>query len=331
MRYLVLILIMFFLTSCMEDFVEPSPPNSSNSAKLLTYMEANYDQLFDPQLSLTIDVDSLFINKGSFLILDTRSESEYNTGHIASSINVQPKDLVNYINSADNSKDIVLISKNGQAAAYYMALLRILGHYNIRFLEYGMSIWHEDFSDDWATVNSNFSRVGTFDPTIERKSEFQELPQVTAQSTVVSEIVLNRVQELLQSGYQNIQKQIDYFYGSYDGAKLLDAQIICYGPLFLYRSFELGHPPGAVQFIPPDELRSTQFIQTLPSNKEIGVYDWNGHISAVVTAYLRVIGYNAYNLHFGAYAMIYEDFLISSFKKRFILTKNKIRNYPYQK
>lgn len=326
------LLILFLFNSCLEDVVDPPIPPPSMAARVLTYLEANrYDDLFDTFLSdQEVDVDTLHNRLTDFVIIDIRNELDFKQGHIPSSINVLPSNLLSYYekNLVNSQYDIVLISKNGQSAAYYTALFRLLGYDNVKFLEYGLSIWNRVFADDWIKINSNFSKWGTFRRNSNPKAKFQSLPQISASTSDVMTYIRIKVEELFMMGYEPIAKDIDYFYS---GNSIVDAQIICYGPNNLYQSFELGHPPGTIQFLPDGDLKSSGYLQTLPNNLSIGVYDWNGHKSAITVAYLRLIGYEVFNIHFGAYAMIYDDFRISRFKQQFVLTDDKIRDFDYIK
>ncbi len=333
LKKIFLLFTIIILPSCLNDIEDADYPSSIISAQILTYLESENNLLLDPFRSHSIHIDSLYKHLLDYKIIDIRSENDFLNGHIHGAINVQPKNLISYLNNnkAELKKEQVLISQNGQEAAYYYALLTFAGFNDVKYLEYGMSIWHEDFATEWAQINSNFSRIGTFRTKIISHGNLNELPSVENYSGEIKSFIMNRITNLINNGYASISKSIDYFYADYDGIGFINSQIICYGPLVLYRSFELGHPPGAIRFEPFLDIRSTKSLQRIPHDKMIGIYDWNGHHSTFVVAYLRLLGYNALNLHFGAYAMIYEDFLISNYKKQFILTKDKIRNFEYVK
>jgi len=85
-----------------------------------------------------------------------------------------------------------------------------------------------------------------------------------------------------------------------------------------------GHITTSVYYQDNDfaasDLRSTAFLQTIPNNKEIVVYSRIAHSSAFITAYLRLLGYNARSLLFGM-------------KWRFDLADgfdlSEVHNYPF--
>ena len=57
---------------------------------------------------------------------------------------------------------------------------------------------------------------------------------------------------------------------------------------------------GAIQFTPQKSLKFDTGLLTLPIDKTIVIYDFDGQNSAFVAAYLRMLGYNAKTLKYGA-------------------------------
>ncbi len=70
--------------------------------------------------------------------------------------------------------------------------------------------------------------------------------------------------------------------------------------------YNVGHIPGAVQYTPSASLSYAQELKTLPTDKTVVVYCYTGQTSAFVAAYLKVIGYDAKTLLFGANGMMYD-------------------------
>ena len=68
-----------------------------------------------------------------------------------------------------------------------------------------------------------------------------------------------------------------------------------------------GHVPGAMQYTPKTSMEYNIDLTTLPTDKTIVVYCWTGQTSAFLAAYLRILGYNAKSLLFGANGMIYDE------------------------
>ncbi len=87
-----------------------------------------------------------------------------------------------------------------------------------------------------------------------------------------------------------------------------------------------GHIPGAVQYTPRSDLKLGTFLRTLPTNKTIVVYCYTGQTSSFITAYLRLLGYDAKSLLYGGNGMIHDLMLtkgMTTFKT------SDIMRYPY--
>jgi rhodanese-related sulfurtransferase len=65
-------------------------------------------------------------------------------------------------------------------------------------------------------------------------------------------------------------------------------------------------------------------MKTLPTNQTIVVYCYTGQTSSFVAAYLRLLGYDAKSLSFGANAMIYDTMPGTKF-----VPATEIKGYPY--
>ena len=65
-----------------------------------------------------------------------------------------------------------------------------------------------------------------------------------------------------------------------------------------------GHIEGAIQYTPSVDLAVDEALKTLPTDKTVVVYCYTGQNSARIAAYLRLLGYDAKSLKFGANGMI---------------------------
>ena len=100
-----------------------------------------------------------------------------------------------------------------------------------------------------------------------------------------------------------------------------------------------GHPKGAYlynAFPPYNDLRSTSDLQTLPTNKTIVLYSFTGERSAAAVAYLKLLGYNAKSILYGAQNIFYSRFVTANFYSSellasFGLQENSFKNYPYER
>ena len=97
----------------------------------------------------------MFINE--YIIIDVRPQSEFADGHIINSINVTKENLYDYVTNLNTGgKNILLVSNTGQAAAYYLTLLRYAGVQNIYSLKYGIAVWNNHFAHLWKNNFNNF-------------------------------------------------------------------------------------------------------------------------------------------------------------------------------
>ena len=96
--------------------------------------------------------------------------------------------------------------------------------------------------------------------------------------------------------------------------------IVNYWPVAEY---DQGHVEGSIQYTPKNDLKLATFIKTLPTNKIIVVYCYTGQTSAQVATYLRLLGYDAKSLQFGANRLFYETVPASKWNEA-----TEFMNYP---
>ena len=233
----------------------------------------------------------------NFFIIDLRNNEEFNLGHIEGAVNTNLDNMLNVVQSAGN-KPILIVCETGQKSAYAHVALRLSGYANCQVLMYGMSAWNSDF-DVLTTKTSNqaighqswdnnqiFSEVVEFEP-----------PEIITASETGENILKNRVQYIVTSGYENLDALFvlnncdDYFINCY----LSKAEVEPY-----------GHITGAYQIKENLSLTSCGYKFLDPSAEHI-IYCWSGQTSALVSAYLKVLGYDARTLDFGLNALIYDQ------------------------
>jgi hypothetical protein len=147
----------------------------------------------------------------------------------------------------------------------------------------------------------------------------------------IPEIIESRIKMLISNGFYSDETQLRYMPPGNE-----ENYIACYGNSSLYFApkidgVEIGHPVSAVSYRddPWYELRSYKYLQTLPPNKEIIVYSYNGQLSACVVAYLNVLGYSAKSLLFGANQLFHTRMLNGVALNEFAFTFSEIMNYEY--
>jgi len=327
---------LIFISGCIEDDITPPLTGDLNStAEMLVYLESLGDFPNSFEAPALIDAEEVYLNLNSYLIVDIRPSNEFIAGHIENSINVGLDSLFNFIEKNFNSgyPKFIIVSKNGQSSAYFTCLLRLAGFNNVYTMSFGLASWNEVFADEWLGALGNDPEIQIYNNEDNPKNDFTSLPAITFEnpSASLKDRVNGRIKKIIAQGFvENIQYK-KYFtpYGKY---------IVCYGKtsLLYYAGMNgplagLGHHDRAIFYKadPLYELRSTESLQTLPNNSTILIYDGTGELSASMAAYLRVLGYDAQTLLFGANQLFYDRVIYYPELIEFAFSYSRIRNYPY--
>ena len=255
-----------------------------------------------------------------YQIIDIRSDSWFEYGHIRDAKNVSASDLLNYFESSITPADydkIVLICYSGQYAAYYASLLRLAGYNNVYSMKWGMSSWRVDFADNSWNKNIGDDFAGKLETLESSKLEKGTHPTLSTAKSDPKEILKDRLQKLFETPYSDyIVKSTDVFENP------SNYYIVNYWDQNRYIN---GHIPNAVQYQPFTSLNSTADLYTLPADKKVAVYCSTGQTAAYVVAYLNVLGYDAGNIAYGA-----NSFMNQTLKEKDwdAFTKKEINMFP---
>lgn len=310
-----LLLSLVFVTSCKDDEEE-----IINEAEVLAqYLETNGDFIntYTPALIKADDVLALNAT-GNVYIMDIRSATDFAAGHIENAVNVPLADLISHYdaNSLSSYQKVVVACYSGQTAAYGASLMRLAGYDNVYSLKWGMSSWNPAF-DKW-TANTSNARATQFVTDPATKNAVGELPVLNTTFTTGEEILKARIESVLLEGFDpgKITNTVVF-------ENTANYYIVNYWPA---EHYNLGHIPGAIQYTPNQSWKLATDLKTLPTDKTVVVYCYTGQTSAFVTAYLRVMGYDAKSLLAGANGMIY-DFMTEKGLTTF--TSADIHDYAY--
>ncbi len=293
-------------TACKKDDpVEEPPAENVNFATLKTYLITNHMDLSDvigsgsntfittAENVYTTNTDADTAN--DFFIIDLRSAADYGTGHIANSVN---STLTDVINKASGHSKIAVLCYTGQTACYAVTALRLSGFPTAKAIKWGMSGWSGDNGTDKWTANAG--DAGT------NSANWEAAPGDLATLTNFGDPVLNtsvfdgagilaeQVNKLLSDGFKGIsnttvlENPSDYFINNFWDE----------GDVTHY-----GHIKTAFR-IKPLTLAGGQY-QNYDTDKKVVTYCWTGQTSAIVTSYMRVLGYNAFSLKFGANGLVH--------------------------
>lgn len=284
-----------FFTACEED------DSSINEAKVLAeYLDefVNTDPL--PALIKATDVhNAVLTSSADMYIIDTRAAADYNAGHIRGAVNVAFSDLLSHyeFNSLESKETVTILCYSGQGASYGTSLLRMLGYSNVKAMTWGMCSWNTATSDYWVSGISN-AKATQMVTTAGIKNEVGNLPVIYTGETTGETILRARVEELFEIGVSDAKiTNTDAF------LKNETNYTINY---WKQEHYDVGHIPESIQYTPKESLSYNQELTTLPTDKTIVVYCYTGHTSSFVAAYLRVLGYDAKTLLFGANGMMYD-------------------------
>jgi rhodanese-related sulfurtransferase len=290
--FLSVLLSLVIVSSCKKD----DPVNETEV--LLDYVEAMVTPATLPGYITAADLNSANLLDQAYII-DIRSAADFADGHIDGAHNVTTN-VLEYLDGVDVSgyEKIAIVCYTGQTAAWTTALLRVAGYTNTFSLKFGMSGWHPDF-DRW-TANVGNTYFSQFESTDNAKGAAGDYPELSTGFESGEDILDARLDVVFGEGFSTAAIAASAVF-----ANLNDYYIINYWPNAQYIS--PGHVPGAVNYVPGESFTTTNNLNTLPTDKTIVVYCYTGQTSAFMAAYLRLMGYDAKSLKFGANGMIYDN------------------------
>ncbi len=292
------------LVSCSKD----DDDNGGNQPQA----QAGYPILTDYLANNNMDVADLLdgwittaesINAKStddFYIMDIRGEDDYNAGHIPGAVHSSLGTIV--ADAANSDKPIIVVCYTGQTAGHAVCALRLSGYTDAKVLKWGMCSWNSVFSENFtkywpAAIGdkaNDFAGSWKLPAEIMPNTDQGAFPSWTTTLTGGAEILAERVSAMTSNGFNAVENTEvlenynNYFINNYWA--LDDTE-------------HYGHITTAYR-INPLSLSGNEFKYLDPS-KPVVTYCWTGQTSSMMTAYLYVLGYEAYSLTYGTNGMIY--------------------------
>ncbi|MFZ5941492.1 MAG: rhodanese-like domain-containing protein [Bacteroidota bacterium] len=318
----VLFVALLIVSSCKK-------PVEVNEAEVLaTYLESTENLLMKdyvntdlPSIMPASEVKTLN-ETGQVYILDIRAAADFTAGHIANAHNVALADVLAVLDTADLSgvEKIAVVCYTGQTAGFATCILRLMGYDNAFSMKWGMCAWNEAFAGKWNTAIAGGNAYATqFTDVATEKNATGELPVLETGKETGLDILTDRANAVLTEGFGAGSVSSATLFGNLEGY-----YIVNYWPADQYA--DPGHIPGAVQYTPKETLKLAADLKTLPTDKPIAVYCYTGQTSAFITAYLRLLGYDAKSVLFGTNGMIY-DIMVSKTMTTF--SAAQIMGYDY--
>ncbi|MBN2746729.1 MAG: rhodanese-like domain-containing protein [Bacteroidales bacterium] len=232
---------------------------------------------------------------GYIAILDLRGGQDFANGHIDGAINVKIEDLGTYIGEDMDPAafdKIVLVCYSGQMASYAAAILSLKGIQNAYVLKWGMSAWNKKFSYKWEEALGD-KETPAVETTENAMAAATAMPTALATGkTDGAEIATEQANKLLGEGFKPARVNLDDVAADLSKYYIISIQSKA--------DYDLGHLPGAVWYDAKATLGKGQQLTTLPTDKPILVYCYSGQNAAFTVAYLRMLGYDAQSVLYGA-------------------------------
>lgn len=291
---------------------------------LLSYIEKTGDFINSPAVPAMIKSTEVKENIGNekYLVIDMRKHDDYVDAHISGAVNVPQSKMLNYLTNdcqPGNYDKIAIVCYTGQSASYVTSVLRLMGYANVYAMKWGMSSWAPKFAEAKWLKNIGSAYQDKLETTANEMPSKGALPTITTGKTDGMEILEARAAEVLSTPFKKAVKKAEAI-----GIDPTQYYIINYWPK---EKYDTGHLPGAVQYNPKKSLSRAAQLATLPTDKPIVTYCFTGQHSAFVTAYLRMLGYDAYSLIYGANSFMNEK-MVAGGKPWNGFTKKEIHDYP---
>jgi len=236
-------------------------------------------------------------NLSTYYVIDIRTHQEYVDGHINGAVNVQASEIIDFLDKNVSAKEydkLIIACHSGQTASYVTSILRLIGYNNAYAMKYGMGAWNRSL-DKWSPNVSN-KYANQLETEANPKGKVSPYPVLATGKHCGAEVLAARAKTVLNTPFHKIKINADRAFTD------STFYIVNYWPEDKYLK---GHIPKSVQYTPKKDLTIGTALNTLPSDKKILVYCFTGQNAAFVVAYLRLLGYNAYTLGFGANAFMH--------------------------
>ncbi|SDX52832.1 Rhodanese-related sulfurtransferase [Lutibacter oricola] len=320
--YSVLFFVILTIFSSFKNNESETTNPPSEFELLVKHLEENGNFINSTLSPALIDATQLKeeLKNKTNLVLDIRSESWFEYGHIKKAVNIKAVDILDYFESKIKPEDytkITIVCYSGQSAAYYTSLLRLLGYNNVYSLKWGMSSWHEDFAANSWVKNTKENLLDNLETTENPIPEKTTYPTINTGKTVATEILKERVKAAFLKPYKEfvvkapiaIENSSDY-------------HIINYMSKDTYNA---GHLKGAILYEPNKSLATTTNLATLPTNSKVLINCNTGLDAAYAVAYLHILGYDIYNLAYGSNGYMNKIMLENHWNG---FSTKEIKNFP---
>ena len=299
-----------FVLGCKDDTTDPE---ITESEILIEYLIDNNMDLTDILSDWLITASDVHDDLANYYVIDTRSEDDYNIGHIPGAVLASASDILDVATNS-GGKTIVVHCYKGIGATRLVTALRLSGYPTAKSMKFGMSAWGLADADSavvvydkWTMATSSVALdypadwlLTATDPVADTEYNYPELATGEEEG---ADILADRVTDLLTNGYGYVWPPDD----NPDHVDILanreDYFINNYWALDDWNKY--GHIEGSHRINVLDLENGG--IDKLDPDMPIVTYCWTSQTSGMITAYLTVLGYDAKSLILGANGLIYEN------------------------
>ncbi len=326
MKSVFIILYLSTIFSCNYQHEQDEAQAANNDFDvLLAYLEEgrNYINSNDmPSILNAAQVYNMLSN--NILVIDIREKEEFDNGHIRNSVNIKPAGLLDYFENViapDGFETIVIVCNNGVVSSYVTGLMQLLGYENVHALGFGLSAWSREIAErHWlAALSSHLEDDMETIPNVIGPSA--EKPVISTGEQMPYKILRARVSKLLAENIDEVFVDVQTFEQSREAF-----YVVTHRSQMLY---DHSHLKGSFHYAPGSSLGSQGFLLSLPPHRPILTYCNRGHTSAFAAAYLRVLGYDARSLTYGAFSFTYNS-MLELIPDR-VYTERSIFDFPLEK
>jgi rhodanese-related sulfurtransferase len=323
---LAVVLGMLIFASCGSKNDETTTQSVENESQiLLEYLTQNGDYINGPDAPAIITAEAAFaLQEKNTLFVDLREKEQFDLAHISGAVNVEPAGVLEYFTNAIDAPsfdNIVFVCNRGQLSAYVTGIMRLLGYDNTYSFRFGLSGWNLDFAKNgWELAVGN-ALESDLETSSNPKLPETSLPTINTGKSNGYEIAKARAGELLKQSSEKFL--VDYKEVTANPEKYY---LVSYWPDDAFIGF--GHLKGSVQYLPKKSLKPEAGLLTLPTEKPVVVYCYTGHHSAHATAFLQMLGYNAYSLLYGANSFAHNKMQHAGFKPTQMWIESHKNNFP---
>ncbi len=326
-QYIFLISLIISLSACNKSEYTGDPVGKivdidsilkGKSDKALAEVYADHGNYINSKESPSIINPSVVIDHlDNYLLIDIRDTDAYARGHINGAYNVPREDIIDFLTEKQNTAvydKIVIICYSGQMASYVTGILRYAGFPKTFALRNGMAGWNADFA---GILKNNYAKkyaqlvergmpdektANLHEEAVDETAHADVLP--TLENLPTSVLVMDRARKLLKQPRKEFLVKADEVM-----PELIKDPDKYFLMMYLNeKRFKEGHIKGSHLFQSRKDLSFETNLSSLPKDKPILVYCKTGHTGGHATAYLQMLGYDAYNLMFGKYAFDFDVF-----------------------